>query len=395
MDDQPLQDRSADDTIVGDGEPKEQGGETSERSRGRASLSIALIVLVALLAPLTVVAGWAVAQIEDTDRYVATVGPLAEDPEVQAYVAAALTETMYELLRVEELLDETLPDELARLAPVIGPAVRGTIGDAANRFTASPAFVRLWEDANRAAHTIIRGVLTGDSKVTDLEGGQLTLDLNALLRALQTRLVESGVTLVADLDLSGVDRSIVLIEGEQLESIAAARTMLSLLKTFSWLLFIATIAAAVGSVVVARDRGRAIRRLGVAVALSMVLVAVGLSIARRAFLEAIAGGLPRPVAAGFFDAVAGSMRTGFRGTFVIGLLLALLVLIAGRRDFVDRWARPTQIAVGALGVLAIVARDQPDAAGGCGGLTPPHISEVRSEATGTGCTRDLTFGEFR
>jgi hypothetical protein len=114
-------------------------------------------------------------------------------------------------------------------------------------------------------------------------------------------------------------------------------------------------------VFVARDRGRAIRRLGVGVALSMVLVAVGLSIARRAFLEAIAGGLPRPVAAGFFDAVAGSMRTGFRGTFVIGLLLALLVLIAGRPDFADRWARPTQIAIGGLGVLAIVARDQPDA----------------------------------
>jgi hypothetical protein len=41
-----------------------------------------------------VVAGWARAQIEDTDRYVATVGPLAEDPEIQAYVAAALTETL-------------------------------------------------------------------------------------------------------------------------------------------------------------------------------------------------------------------------------------------------------------------------------------------------------------
>jgi hypothetical protein len=307
-----------------------------------------------------VVAGWAQAQIEDTDRYVATVGPLAENPEVQAYVAAALTETLYELLRVDELLDETLPDELARLAPVIGPAIRGTIGDAANRFTSSPAFVRLWEDANRAAHTIIRGVLTGDSEVTDLEGGQLTLDLNALLTELQARLVESGVTIVAGLDLSGVDRSIVLIEGEQLESIAEARTMLGLLNTFSWLLFIATIAAAVGSVLVASDRARAVRRLGVGVALSMVLVAIGLSIARRAFLEAISGGLPRPVAAGFFDAVASSMRTGFRATFVIGLLLALLVLIAGRSDFADRWARPTQIAIGGLGVLAILARDQPD-----------------------------------
>lgn len=338
------------------------GDEASGRSAGRRTLSIILIVVAALLAPLTVVASWAQTQIEDTDRYVATVGPLADDPDVQAYVAAALADTVYELLRVDELVAETLPEQLAPLGPVIGPAVRGSLDQAATRFTTSPAFARLWREANRAAHTLIRGVLTGGTDVTLLENGQLTLDLNALLQRFQTDLVDSGFTLVADLDLDQVDRRIVLVEGPQLENIELARSLLRLLGLLNWALYLCMIAAAVGSVVVAPDRRRGLERLGIGVAISMVLVAVGLSIARRAFLDGIAGGLPRPVASSFFDVVAGSLRAGFRATFVLGIVVVLLVFVSGRRDFADRWARPTQIAVGALGVVAIVARHDPNAA---------------------------------
>lgn len=334
--------------------------EATVNSASRRTLSIVLIVVAALLAPLTVVAAWAQTQIEDTDRYVATVGPLADDPDVQAYVATALADTLYELLRVDEQLAETLSDQSAPQGPVIGPADRGSLDEAATRFTTSPAFARLWREANRAAHTVISGVLTGESDVTDLENDQLTLDLNALLQRLQADLVDEGFTLVADLDLDRVDRDIVLIEEEQLESIELARSLLRLLGLLNWVLFVCTIAAAVGSVLLAPDRRRGLKRLGIGVAFSMVLVAVGLSIARRAFLDAITGGLPRPVASSFFDAVTGSMRAGFRGTFVIGTVLALLVFITERRDFADRWARPTQIAVGALGIVAIVARDDPN-----------------------------------
>jgi hypothetical protein len=325
--------------------------------RTRGAISVALLVVAALLTPLTVVAAWARAQIESTDRYVATVAPLADDPAVQEYVAQAAADAIYELLEVDELVG-ALPAELAAVGVALGPAVRGFLVDAASRFTASPAFSQLWREANRAAHTVIRGVLTGESEVADLRGGQLTLDLGALLRVFQTDLVDAGFTLAERLDLTDVDRTVVLVEGAQLESIATARELVGGLESLSWLLFLATIAAAVGSVLVAPDRRRGTTRLGVGLALSMVLVAVGLSIARRAFLGAIVGGLPRPVASSFFDAVSGSMRVGFRGAFVLGLVIAALVLVASRDDFADRWARPTQVAVTALGVLTILARDQ-------------------------------------
>jgi hypothetical protein len=340
--------------------------ETTETSIARAArtrlvVSIALVVLAIALTPLTVVAAWARLQIEDTDRYVDTVAPLAQDPAVQAYVARAAADAVYELLDVEAVVAE-LPDELAGLGATVAPAVRGFLLDAAGRFTASQAFQGLWNQANRTAHTVISSVLTGDASLTDLEGGQLTLDLGALLERFQTDLVDAGFTLVDQVDLGGADRTIVLVEGEQLQSIETVRSLVGQLESLSWLLFLATIGVAVGSVVVAPDRRRAMLRLGVGVAFSMVLVAIGLSIARRAFLGAITEGLPRPVASSFFDAVSESMRTGFRGTFVFGLVVALLVVVASRHDFAERWARPTQITVGALGVLAIVAREEPNGA---------------------------------
>jgi hypothetical protein len=329
--------------------------------RTRLVVSITLLVLAIALTPLTVVAAWARVQIEDTDRYVDTVAPLAQDPAVQAYVARAAADAVYDLLDVEAVVAE-LPDELAGLGATVAPAVRGFLIDAASRFTASPAFQALWNQANRAAHTVIRGVLTGDSALTDLDGGQLTLDLGELLERFQTDLVEAGFTLVDRIDLGAADRTIVLVEGEQLRSIDTARSLVGQLESLSWLLFLATIGVAVGSVVVAPDRRRGMMRLGVGIAFSMVLVAIGLSIARRAFLGAITEGLPRPVASSFFDAVSDSMRTGFRGTFVFGLVVALLVVVATRHDFAERWARPTQITVGAIGVLAIVAREEPTGA---------------------------------
>jgi hypothetical protein len=77
---------------------------TARAARTRLVVSIALLTLAVALTPLTVVAAWARAQIEDTDRYVDTVAPLAQDPAVQAYVARAAADAVYDLLDVEAVV---------------------------------------------------------------------------------------------------------------------------------------------------------------------------------------------------------------------------------------------------------------------------------------------------
>ena len=58
----------------------------------RAIASAVLIVLGVILAPITVASVWAHNQIANTDRFVATAGPLAEDPAVQSALTDRLTE---------------------------------------------------------------------------------------------------------------------------------------------------------------------------------------------------------------------------------------------------------------------------------------------------------------
>lgn len=59
----------------------------SPHHRLRAFLSALLITLAAVFAPLSAVAVWAADEIADTDRYVATMAPLASHPDVQAAIA--------------------------------------------------------------------------------------------------------------------------------------------------------------------------------------------------------------------------------------------------------------------------------------------------------------------
>jgi hypothetical protein len=324
----------------------------------RRTASIALLVLAVVLAPLTVVAAWARAEINDTDRYVRTVAPLARDPDVQRYVAGAMATSLYDAVGGERL-EALVPEDLAPLQPVIDGALRAFLNEAAARFTESPAFENLWDAANRAAHEVVQGVLTGDSEVLELSGGQLTLDLRQTMSDFQTYLVDQGFDLAGQVDLTSVPQTIVLAEGSQLQEIETVRELVGMLNTFSWVLFLATLAAAVGSVLVAPDRRRAVSRLGIGFALAMLLVAVGLGVARSAFLGAVGSAVPTEVAGSFYDAVVGSMRAGFRSIFAVGLILAGLVLLTAQPSWARRWARPTQVAVAVLGVLVILGWTDP------------------------------------
>src|SRR4051812_11882415 len=57
----------------------------------RPVVATVLIVLLAVLAPLAVVARWAHNEVSDTDRYVASIAPLADNPDIQAAVTDKIT----------------------------------------------------------------------------------------------------------------------------------------------------------------------------------------------------------------------------------------------------------------------------------------------------------------
>ena len=326
---------------------------------GRLIASIVLLAVALVATPLFIVAGWVNQEITNTDRYVDTVAPMADDPQVQQYVAGQLADAITSNVDLGAAVGNVLPPSLAPLQGTINSAVNGFVNAAANRFTASPAFKTIWVDANRAAHKTIAKVLTGDRAALDLSNGQLTLDVGDALSQLQQRLVSDGLDIAGKIDLSGVDRQIVLADGPRLAKIEQARKLVGQLEDLVWVLGIVALLAAVGSIVVAPRKGSALKRLGVGLALVVVVIAIVVGLTRRQFLSASGDTVPSGVIASFFDALVNSIRFAFRLVFVLGVVMAALVAIVSLPSYAARWARPTQIGVAILGVGAVMAAHDP------------------------------------
>jgi hypothetical protein len=152
------------------GPPGRPGGQ----QRWRVVVAAVLIVVGCVLAPLSVVAIWARNQVTNTDRYVATVSPLARDPAIQQAIADQITAQIFRYLdvqgltgqAVEALSDRGLPPRLAQqLQALSGPIANGVQGftrDQVGKVVASDAFADAWVQANRLAHQELVAALTGE-----------------------------------------------------------------------------------------------------------------------------------------------------------------------------------------------------------------------------------------
>ena len=179
--------------------------------RGRWAGAIVLLLVAALLAPLSALARWTNTTLLDTDSYVSMVAPLAEDPAVQEEISRRITDAVFQALKVEQLTAQTLtaigerprvegltsrlPVELSTFAEPISNAIYGFTEDQVTKLVASDAFEDAWVVANREAHARLVAALTGEP-ATDgvtVSDGQVTVDLAPFIAAIKPVLVERGV----------------------------------------------------------------------------------------------------------------------------------------------------------------------------------------------------------
>ncbi len=301
------------------------GGRTT-----RAFAATVLIVLACLLAPVSVVSVWASTVVSDTDRYVETVAPVAEDPGVQSAIADEVTAAIMENLDVEGLttqaLDviaeqENMPPRVADALPALAaPLTRGiedfTRSQAGN-LIASSEFEEVWADVNRVAHSQVVALLEGnEGGAITAQDDQITLNLAPVIEEVKQRLVDQGFALAERIPT--IDRTFVLVESG---GIGQAQRFYSVLNAMGvWLPFVAVALFAAG-VLLARDRRRALLRGALGVTAAMVALGVGLTLVRTLYVETTPAGILTAESAGsVFDTLVRFLRTGLRATAVLGLL---------------------------------------------------------------------------
>jgi len=137
----------------------------------RAPVSLVLIVLGCILAPVAVIGVWAGNEVSDTGRYVATVEPLIHDPAIQNYLAGQITTQITSHLNITgtinqasaQLNSQGLPkisSLLTTFGPQIASAVTGFIHSTVHSVIASKAAATIWVQANTAAHQAVRSAPT-------------------------------------------------------------------------------------------------------------------------------------------------------------------------------------------------------------------------------------------
>lgn len=172
------------------------------RLKLRRRLSGLFVFLTVLSLVVTVVGAWARAVALDTDRFVATVGPVIDDPSVQEALSVRLTDRVMEGLQVEDRVSTALagldqgelPVSPALLAAPITDGIRNVLLKRTEQAIASDAFQNLWNTALTRAHSQAIALLRGESTNATIEGDAVYINLlpfiNDALASLEGQLSE-------------------------------------------------------------------------------------------------------------------------------------------------------------------------------------------------------------
>jgi hypothetical protein len=327
------------------------------RGRWRVVVASLLVVVGCVLAPVSVVAVWTRNQVTDTDRYVATVTPLASDPAIQAAIADQITAKVFSYIDVQGLttqaldalaergLPPRLADQLEAFAVPIANGVRSFTRDQVAKVVASDAFADAWVQANRVAHEQLVAALTGQGGgAVTVANDTVSVNLAPFIETVKAWLVAAGFTVAAR--IPAVQASFVLFQSPDITRAHAAYQLLNTLGI--WLPILALVLLAVG-VYVARDHRRALVAAALGVAAAMVALALALAVFRSAYLDAVpATVLPHDAAAVLYDTIVRFLRAGLRTVLVLALVVAGGAFLTGTSVTAVRTRHGLTGAIGGL-----------------------------------------------
>ncbi|WP_091605045.1 hypothetical protein [Arthrobacter koreensis] len=346
---------------------------SGQRWRGPVSTVLGILAGLALVA--AVIAAYAGSLVSSTDRYVATVGPVIQDPAVQADLSGQISDQITSRMDISS----TIQDEVAQrsdtraaqgLASVLGPRIaertNNLVEQTVSKAVASQAFAVMWTDANRAAHQVLVRALEDDpGGVASIGGnGDVSISTTAMISEAKSRLLAQGVAAASAIpDDAGQDYTVFSAPG-----LASALSALDTLGRVSAVLPWAALLLAAGAVLAA-PRGRRLRS-GIVLSLAgggaALAAALALRVVEQGIVNAAGGSAVSPEAAAavsgaFLDPLSGALRS----VLVLALLAVGVLYAAGHPSRWSGWAlRHLRICQGTAAALTVLVLFLPGLAPG-------------------------------
>ncbi len=306
----------------------------------RSVSSALLIVVAAILVPVSIVAGWARAELVDEATFVATFAPLASDPAIQQAVTDAAVAAIEEQLDLGATTDALfdgigelgLPRSAeAALGLLREPAVQGLhslLRSGVEQFVTSELFAQVWTIALQTSHRALVATVAGpspDSAIVIDRSGQIIVQLGPIVERISEHLADNGFPLTSL--IPSIDASFVVAQSDALALIGTVHAITTAVGT--WVPILALVLFVAG-ILLARRRRIAIAgaAIGVAVGAGAFLIAalVGSTLAVS---EGVRAGLPGAAVATIVDHVLRGMRESAGDLLLIGVLTAALALLLG------------------------------------------------------------------
>lgn len=247
----------------------------------RSIASLLLFVLATLITPVAVIGHWGNATVSDSEQYLDTIGPLASEPAIQQAIADEVTKALVAKVDTETLVTQLLDSLINRplltdkLAGPITAGINGLIGQAVLKLVESQAFETVWLKANEAAQRSAIALLEGkESGIIQTNGDEIVLDTSSLLRDVQQRLVDAGLTVAGNVTIPEQGHQIVLFQTQLLPQLQLIYRFSS--PILQWLPLIVAALFAL-SIALARRRPRTLLTLGIVLAVMGLLLLWSLS----------------------------------------------------------------------------------------------------------------------
>lgn len=325
--------------------------------RARRRLPIVLIVVASLLAFLAIFAVWANRQLLNTDNWSDTSTELIENEAIQEQVSLFLVDELYSNASVQDRLEQALPP---RLDPLAGPAA-GALRQVAERGTKAllgrPRAQALWVEANTRAHRRFIEVVEGGGDTVSTEGGDVILDLKALLGQAAGR---AGVAERLSERLPEDAAQITIMQSDELDLV---QSLVRALKALAIVLVLLALGLFALAVYLGRGwRREALRACGIGFLLAGVAALAARSLAGNAVVDSLAEtDAVRPAAEATWSIGTSLLEEAATAMVIYGVVLIFAAWLAGP----SRWAvavrrtlapylREPAYAYGALAVIVLL-----------------------------------------
>ncbi|GAA3383621.1 hypothetical protein [Cryptosporangium minutisporangium] len=345
--------------------PRQRTGITT----ARRFVAATLVVIAAFALVTSVVGLWAARTTLETDRWVATVAPLPQDPKVSAAVAEYATTELFRVLDVDQRLREVLPPQAGFVVGPLTGQMREQVRRTVDTVLTSDRFQAIWVGLNQELHQRLLAVIEGESDLITARDDRIQINLlpliNQVLRELSAELptlfgkqislpdlssgeipanlrarVESalGVALPANF------AQFTVYDAGQLQ---AAQEAVATAKRDLAIFVGATIVLLLAAFAISPLRRRTAVQLGIWLVIAAVAITAILRAIRRQVLAEVPDGVYRDGVDAALTTVLSSLRE--RGTQLIwiGIALALIAYLVGP-GVLPVWLR-RQVRRGAAG----------------------------------------------